>query len=49
MREKGYELAKGYGELKHKSFRIGHMGYMPESFIDEMLSALKEVIESLRG
>ncbi len=49
MREKGYELAKGYGELKYKSFRIGHMGYMPESFIDEMLSALKEVIESLRG
>jgi len=49
MRERGYELAKGYGELRHSSFRIGHMGYMPEEYIDEMLSELSSVINELRG
>ncbi len=49
MRERGYELAKGYGELKHSSFRIGHMGYMPEEYINEMLAILSYVINELRG
>ncbi len=48
MRKRGYELAKGYGELKNKSFRIGHMGYMPNEYIDEMLEELGKVIEELR-
>jgi len=49
MREHGYELAKGYGELKHLSFRIGHMGYMPEEYINGMLSTLSYVLQELRG
>ena len=49
MREKGYELAKGYGEFKHSTFRIGHMGYIPDEYIDEMLKALSEVLHELRG
>ena len=44
MRERGYELAKGYGELKEKTFRIGHMGYITDEDVENMLSALKEVI-----
>jgi aspartate aminotransferase-like enzyme len=44
MREKGYELAKGYGELKEKTFRIGHMGYITNNDIEGMLKALREVI-----
>jgi len=48
MREKGYELAKGYGQFKKTTFRIGHMGYMPDEYIDEMLKALEEVLDELR-
>ncbi len=48
MREKGYELAQGYGELKEKTFRIGNMGYMTFEDIKEMLQVLEEVIEELR-
>ncbi len=47
MRGRGYELAKGYGELRHSSFRIGHMGFMPEEYISEMLSALHQVMQEL--
>ncbi|AHF79555.1 Aminotransferase [Thermococcus paralvinellae] len=49
MRERGFELAKGYGEgIKEKTFRIGHMGYMTFEDIEEMLQNLKEVIEDLK-
>ncbi len=47
MRERGFELAKGYGQFKKTTFRIGHMGYMPDEYIDEMLRNLKEVVEEL--
>lgn len=46
MREKGYELAQGYGELKDSTFRIGNMGYIEEGSIDSMLTSLREVINS---
>lgn len=49
MRERGFELAKGYGKgIKEKTFRIGHMGYMTFEVIQEMLDNLKEVIEELK-
>lgn len=47
MREKGYELAKGYGDFKKTTFRIGHMGYMPREYIEEMLSELEKVLKEL--
>jgi aspartate aminotransferase-like enzyme len=47
MREKGFELAKGYGALKKKTFRIGNMGYIEMTDIDLMLKALSEVISSI--
>jgi aspartate aminotransferase-like enzyme len=47
MREKGLELAQGYGLLKKKTFRIGNMGYIEMSDIDLMLKALSEVLSSL--
>jgi aspartate aminotransferase-like enzyme len=46
MREKGFELAEGYGPLKKKTFRIGNMGYIEMEDIDLMLEALGEVISS---
>ena len=44
MREHGFELAKGYGGLKERTFRIGNMGYIRFEDIDEMLQALGEVL-----
>jgi len=49
MRERGFELAKGYGSVAEKTFRIGNMGYMTFQDIDEMLANLREVIAELRG
>ena len=46
MREKGFELAEGYGPLKKKTFRIGNMGYIEMSDIDLMLKALGDVLSS---
>lgn len=45
MRERGFELAKGYGELKERTFRIGNMGYIRFEDVEEMLQALGEVLE----
>jgi len=47
MREKGFELAEGYGPLKKKTFRIGNMGYIEMGDIDLMLDTLGNVISSL--
>lgn len=44
MREKGFELALGYGQLKKSTFRIGNMGYIRFEDIDSMLQALGEVL-----
>jgi len=44
MRGHGFELAKGYGELKERTFRIGNMGYIRLEDVDEMLQALAEVL-----
>lgn len=48
MRDRGFELAKGYGEeIKEKTFRIGNMGCMTFEDIRDMLTNLKEVIKAL--
>jgi aspartate aminotransferase-like enzyme len=47
MREKGFELAKGYGSIKNVTFRIGNMGYIKTEDIDSMLEALGTVLADL--
>ena len=44
IRERGVELAQGYGRLKEKTFRIGNMGYLTPQDVDEMLEKLAEVL-----
>jgi aspartate aminotransferase-like enzyme len=44
MRDKGFELAQGYGALKSSTFRIGNMGWIPDEYIKEMLEALGDVL-----
>ena len=48
MREKGFELAKGYGTVQNLTFRIGNMGYIKSSDIDSMLGALEIVLDELQ-
>ncbi len=45
MQDKGFELAKGYGELEDETFRIGNMGHVPFENIESMLENLEEVLE----
>ena len=40
-------LAGGYGELKDKIFRIGHMGYTQKSDIQEVVEALRKTLPEL--
>jgi len=40
MAERGYTIASGYGKLKERTFRIGHMG-------DHTMAELKELLEVL--
>jgi aspartate aminotransferase-like enzyme len=49
MRENGFELAMGYGELKKSTFRIGNMGYIEFDDIEEMLQSLGEVLTEHEG
>lgn len=48
MRDKGFEIAKGYGPVQNLTFRIGNMGYIESSDIDSMLSALEAVLDELQ-
>lgn len=44
VKEKGYAIADGYGLLKGKGFRIGHMGDWKVGDVEELLSVMDEVI-----
>jgi predicted phosphoserine aminotransferase len=48
MLMKGYRITNGYGELKNKTFRIGHMGEITIKALEEMLQVLTDVITQLR-
>jgi aspartate aminotransferase-like enzyme len=38
----------GYGSLKGKTFRIGHMGEITVKELEEMLKILTDIISELR-
>lgn len=44
MRDHGFELALGYGDLKPTTFRVGNMGWIPDEHIAEMLEAFGKVV-----
>lgn len=46
LAERGYEISNGYGDLKGKTFRIGHMGDHSEEGLEELLRAADEVLGS---
>lgn len=44
LAERGFEISNGYGDLKGKTFRIGHMGDHTEEGLEELLRAADEVL-----
>ncbi|MHA2038075.1 MAG: pyridoxal-phosphate-dependent aminotransferase family protein [Promethearchaeota archaeon] len=44
MLEKGYRIVNGYGNLRNKTFRIGHMGEVTLNQLEAMLNVLTEII-----
>lgn len=47
LKEKGYEISNGYGDVKQSTFRIGHMGDITPSMLKELLSAMDKVLEEM--
>ena len=45
IREREFELAKGYGSIKSTTFRIGNMGYIEFEDIELMLEALGDIFK----
>jgi predicted phosphoserine aminotransferase len=46
--ERGMRIANGYGALKGKALRIGHMGELTPSDMEELFAAMDEYLESLK-
>lgn len=45
MNGRGFSMDKGYGKVKGKTFRIGHMGDMSFDMLDEILEGLSEFVK----
>ncbi len=44
MGERGFTMDKGYGKIKGQTFRIGHMGDMPISMLEEVLAGIDDYL-----
>jgi aspartate aminotransferase-like enzyme len=44
LEERGHKVSNGYGDLKNKTFRIGHMGDHTEADLGQLLGAADEVL-----
>jgi predicted phosphoserine aminotransferase len=44
MQERGFQIDKGYGKIKGKTFRIAHMGDMQITMLEEYLAGLDEFL-----
>jgi aspartate aminotransferase-like enzyme len=45
--ENGYRIVNGYGDLKNKTFRIGHMGEVTVKELEDMLRVLTDIVSNL--
>ncbi len=45
LKDKGFEISNGYGEVKDKTFRIGHMGDLTPERVKGLLGAMDEILE----
>ena len=47
LKARGYEISGGYGGVKEKTFRIGHMGDLTPARVKDLLSVMDEVLEEM--
>ena len=47
-RSRGWIIGSGYGELKGRCFRIGHMGDHDEAEVAELVAVLGDIVEEMR-
>ncbi|MDP6538354.1 MAG: aminotransferase class V-fold PLP-dependent enzyme [Planctomycetota bacterium] len=47
LAERGFSISNGYGDLKGRTFRIGHMGDHTEEALEELLAAADAVLAGL--
>jgi predicted phosphoserine aminotransferase len=45
VKERGYDIATGYGRMKDETFRIGHMGEHTMASLDGLLGVLDDVLD----
>ncbi len=48
LMDRGYKIVNGYGDLKNKTFRIGHMGEITLKELQKMLEVLTDIISSMK-
>ena len=44
LRDRGFQVSNGYGDLKDLTFRIGHMGEHTPEGVEALLAAMDEVL-----
>jgi aspartate aminotransferase-like enzyme len=44
LKQRGYQISNGYGKLKNKTFRIGHMGDITIGEVKELLNNMDEIL-----
>jgi len=45
LAKRGFVISNGYGKLKEKTFRIGHMGDLTREDLSELLKNINEILE----
>lgn len=48
LKERGYEISNGYGDIKETTFRVGHMGDLTVEDIKGLLKAMDEAMEAMQ-
>ena len=43
--KRGYAIANGYGPLREKTFRIGHMGDLTEEDVSQLIAVMDEILK----
>lgn len=46
LKDRGYEISNGYGQIKETSFRIGHMGDLTVAEIKDLIKNMDEILEA---
>ena len=44
LRRRGFAIGDGYGRLRDRTFRIGHMGYVTDADAEALIAAMDAVL-----